>query len=163
GMAERVAAGEMVPAACFAPGTDMKVVGAFDQVLRAQRQNEKFQQYIRWTRTALDPNGGGAGNPTTLTYSFPPDGTSIPNIGAGSGTNRLHAFLDSIYDRNEWRQIFAEVFDRWSQLIGVDYVYEENDDGAQLHYSAGVPGVRGDLRIAGRNIDGNNNVLAYNA
>lgn len=55
-----------------------------------------------------------------------------------------------------------QVFDRWSELIGITYVFEPNDDGASFPQADGQLGVRADVRIGGHVIDGPFNVLAYN-
>jgi hypothetical protein len=52
-------------------------------------------------------------------------------------------------------------FDRWSWVTGITYI-EVEDDGANMPNSPGVLGVRGDVRIGGRSIDGAGNVLAFN-
>jgi hypothetical protein len=43
----------------------------------------------------------------------------------------------------------------------VNFVFEPNDDGVSHPSSAGALGVRGDIRLAGVNIDGAGNVLAF--
>lgn len=66
-----------------------------------------------------------------------------------------------------WFPAFQSAFDNISSLTGVTYVYEPNDDGADLtNFSrpAGSIGVRADIRIGGHFIDGDSgsNTLAYN-
>ena len=61
-----------------------------------------------------------------------------------------------------WFGLFQQTFDRWEALGGIDYRYEPNDDGASLGIFSGSLGVRGDVRIGGRNIDGAGNTLAFN-
>jgi hypothetical protein len=160
-IAERRAAGLPSPATCFTPGTRDDVVAAFNDALGLTGLREQLTS--RWSSTAT--NGGGLvqGQPTTLTYSFAPDGTFVPNLIGVTGNNNLHAFMNGIYGNEAtWKAIFAQVFDRWSEVTGLTYVLEPNDDGVQLNGSPGVLGVRGDLRIAGIFIDGNSGVLAYN-
>jgi len=160
-MSERMNAGERVPAMCFAEGTPWETVEAFDLAYRAQQS--RFQQTGRWSFTATDGNTGGQGDPITLTYSFVPDGTFCPNIIGVTGNSQLFAWMNGLYGSPAtWQPLFAQIFDRWSQLIGVDYVYEPNDDGSNLNGASGSIGVRGDLRIAAIHIDGNSGVLAYN-
>ncbi|MEM8681247.1 MAG: matrixin family metalloprotease, partial [Planctomycetota bacterium] len=59
---------------------------------------------------------------------------------------------------------FEESFDRFSQLSGLSYQYEPNDDGVTQGSNAlaGFVGTRADVRIAGDFIDGPNNTLAFN-
>jgi hypothetical protein len=81
---------------------------------------------------------------------------------AASGSN-LRAFLDGIYGSQAgWMPVLQSVFDRWSELTGLRYVHELNDDGAPFPTSAGVLGVRGDLRLSGHLIDGTAGIVAYN-
>ncbi len=121
--------------------------------------NVQYQIFNRWTFTASGSTGP-MGNPITLTYSFVPDGTFIPNDGLGSGNSNLQAVLTSQFGSSTlWRQKFAEAFARWSQLTGLNIVLD-NDDGAPFRDYAGVLGVRGDVRIGGFGF--NPQVLAYN-
>ena len=172
-LAKKAKAGELMAAPCFAPGTDEKLVRAVSEIITFGRAFEdpsdpgdplQFEQTDRWGSTALDPSGGGQGEPTTLTYSFPPDGTFIPSgVGEPSGDNDLNSTLDAIYgSRSEWRELYDRIFDRWEELSGNTYVFEPNDDGASLFNADGVAGVRGDLRMTGKPIDGNSGTLAYN-
>ena len=154
--------GQRPPAMCFAPGTDPDYAFAINQLIEFPLTIQ-FQQTSRWTRTALSGTGLGQGDPTIITYSFVPDGTAIPNLIGVSGTSNLRAWLDGIYgSQDTWQPLFEQVFDRWSELIGTTYVYEPNDDGAQLNNSNGFEGVRGDVRIAALTIDGGSGTLAYN-
>lgn len=148
------------PQLCFAPGTPDDVIAQY-----LGNVTPRFFQVARWSVTATDGSTGSEGDPITLTYSFPPDGTTIPDIGVGfpPGTNALQARLNGLYGSQAvWQPIFAQIFARWSEVSGITYVYEPNDDGAPVHNSPGVLGVRGDLRISGEFLDGNSNVLAYN-
>lgn len=66
-----------------------------------------------------------------------------------------------------WFAIFQQVFDNISAHTGITYVYEPNDDGANMtqnNLPSGSLGVRGDIRIGGHYIDGDSgsNTLAYN-
>lgn len=60
-----------------------------------------------------------------------------------------------------WFHIFTDSFGRWSQLGGVNFVYESHDDGVSHPSSDGQLGVRGDIRLAGANVDGAGDVLAF--
>jgi uncharacterized repeat protein (TIGR01451 family) len=141
--------------------------------------NFTFQDGSRWSSTATDGGGLQRGDPTTVRWSIVPDGTSVFGfIGEGTSNSNLVAFLDGIHHggpgpggadltQRAWWALFDAVFDRWSELTGLTYVYEPADDGAALtevSTPSGVIGVRGDVRIMGHSIDGQSgsNVLAYN-
>ena len=150
---------------CFTPGTPIALVTAFETAVFGDvvDTGERFNQTTRWVNTA-NTSGAQQGDPVTLTYSFPSDGVSVPNgIGEGVGPNALNSFMDGIYgNRNTWRTIYDDMFAEWGDLSGNTYVLENNDDDSTLFNFDGVNGVRGDLRMAGKTIDGNSNVLAYN-
>lgn len=163
---ETLESGKQPPALCFDPSIDREVAFAINQMIEF-RFSILFQQTSRWSSTATDGAGLGQGEPTTLTYSYVPDGTFVPNlgIGLGSGNSALFAWLNGIYgSQATWQALFDQVFDRWAELTGLSYVYEPNDDGANTNGAAGVIGVRGDVRIAAYDFqnDGNGGVLAYN-
>jgi len=158
--------GDLPPHLCFAPDTDREYAYAVNQLIEFPFQ-VRFQQTSRWNRTAVDGSGLSQGDPTTLTYSFVPDGTFIPNtgVGLGSGNSQLFSWLNGRYGSPaNWQPLFAQVFDRWAELTGLSYIYEPNDDGANTNGPVGIVGVRGDVRIAAFNFsnDGNGGVLAYN-
>lgn len=167
-MAATIERGEPLAATCFAPGTDGQFIEGVNMLFNAWMNNGRFQQVNRWSRTATDGSGLTQGDPMTLTYSFMPDGTAIRDIGVGtgSGTSSLFAWLNGIYGNpGVWQPLFAQVFARWSDLIGVNYVYEPNDDGSQSNTGVGLLGIRGDVRIGAFNLanDGTNGgILAYN-
>ncbi|MEO0483263.1 MAG: GC-type dockerin domain-anchored protein [Planctomycetota bacterium] len=169
--AMQASADDWVPVApCFSPDSDLDLIMAFEEVISFGMSNLqttnplRFEQTGRWNGTALDPSGGGQGNPTVLTYSFPADGTFIASgVGEPAGNNDLNAFMDGIYgDRATWRAFYDEIFQRWADLSGNVYILEPNDDNVDLFNSPGVDGVRGDLRMGGKFIDGNSGTLAYN-
>lgn len=164
-MSDSLAAGQRLPGLCFSPGTPWETIEAFDLSWKAQQL--RFQQTGRWNGTALTPASSAQGQPVTITYSFPPDGTNIPNlgIGLGSGPNALNAWLNGIYGSPAvWQALFAQVFDSWNEVSGITYVYEPNDDGVTMNNNPGIAGVRGDVRIGAFDFqnDGNGGVLAYN-
>lgn len=148
---------------CFAPDTPQEVVSLFS--LGEDQALPRYNQTSRWSVTASGSTGG-VGDPITLTYSYPPDGTVIPFLAAAGfpeGINDFNDWMNSLYGSPaNWQPLFEQMFDRWSQLCGVTYLYEPNDDGVPMHQNAGVLGVRGDLRIGGKFLDGNSGVLAYN-
>ncbi|MEM9374418.1 MAG: matrixin family metalloprotease, partial [Planctomycetota bacterium] len=154
--------GEQPPALCFAPGTDSEYAYTINQLIEFPLQG-RFQQTGRWSSTATDGGGLTQGTPTTITYSYVPDGTFVPNLIGFSGNSNLFSWLNGIYGNpGNWQPIFDQVFDRWAELIGTSYVFEPNDDGVNLNGSGGVLGVRGDVRIAAIGLDGNSGTLAYN-
>lgn len=133
----------------------------------------------RWGRTATHgstPNG----SPVTLTWGIVPDGTALPNEEQEDGSIRndpssLVAFLDtqvgSIRDtlvtdlqQKSWFPIFKSAYDRWSELSGITFVYEPNDDGVFITSGSGILGTRADMRVGGHFVDGQSgpNTLAYN-
>lgn len=160
--------GKEVPFFCFAPDASVKYAYLINELLDYQFVSDdgaRFQQGNRWTRTAIDGTGLLQGDPTTITYSFVPDGTFVPNSGLGSGNSTLFQWLNGRYGNTAtWQALFAQVFDRWAELTGLEYVHELNDDGSNLNGAAGFVGIRGDVRIAAFNYpnDGNGGVLAYN-
>jgi hypothetical protein len=126
-------------------------------------KDPQYQLTGRWTNTASGPTGG-TGTGMTLTYSIAPDSLSIPGgIGEPTSANVFTARMNAIYAGGmaTWLPIVQQVFAEWSAINGVTYVYQPTDDGA-VWGSAGVLGVRGDVRISSHPIDGGFNTLAYN-
>ncbi|GIX00190.1 MAG: hypothetical protein KatS3mg111_3522 [Pirellulaceae bacterium] len=155
----------------FAPGTPteymQQVLEQFHTGGDGQHWDAVNLQGSRWT----DPVGGPSpnmGDPAVITWSIAPDGT-IADADNNTPSN-LIAFMDSIYgggsgplQNRPWFGIFERAYQRWSQVTGLQFVYEPNDDGVPIGGSnRGVAGVRGDVRIAGRPVDGNFGVLAFN-
>ncbi|MCA9235172.1 MAG: matrixin family metalloprotease [Planctomycetales bacterium] len=111
----------------------------------------------RWSVTATDGATDPAGSPVTVTWSIVPDGTTVP----GNGSSDFVAFMDGLYggtgatvaDR-PWFSLVEQSFGRWTELGGLEFVYEPADDGATLGNFAGVLGTRGDVRIGGAWLDG---------
>lgn len=138
----------------------------------------EFRISNRWGFTATNrSNTGERGDPITLTYGVVPDGTFIgprnnqPNSeGTGpSGLNsNLRNFLNNqVGPESVWMPLIDDAYQRWGELSGLTMVREDNDDRATMGGSGSVRGelgVRADMRIGGRFIDGQagNNVLAYN-
>ena len=160
--------------AVFAPGTPEEYVQTFSDTPASDPH--AFRLDSRWSSTATDGAGLVQGDPTVLTWSIVPDGTDIPGFaGEPAAVSDLVAFLGGIYgvttgDANYtdevWFDHFQSVFDRWSELSGIEYVYEPNDDGAAFSdvssVAPGILGARGDVRIGGHFIDGSFGALAYN-
>jgi len=115
-----------------------------------------YYQRGRWSYTATDGATGTTGDPITITWGLVPDGTW-----ADGGTSNLHAVFTAAWGSTNWMTKIQNAFDRWTAVIGITYV-EVSDDGANMPNSTGSLGVRGDVRIGGRSIDGPSNVLGYN-
>ena len=162
-IADAVDEGRGVPMMCFAPGTDPEYASMMNALLYAPNPIA-FQQADRWGRTALSGPGLQQGDPTTITYSFVPDGTFVDASSFPDGNSLLFIWLNNIYGSpGAWQDLFHQVFDRWEELVGVNYVHEPNDDGVPVNSSNdGVAGTRGDVRISAITLDGNSGVLAFN-
>ena len=137
-----------------------------------------FQGDDRWSFTATDGFTGSSGTPVTITWSFVPDGTRVPD-GGSRANNRpttrssdLIAKLNTAYGAPTttgdlttapWFEMFETSFSFWEATTGNIYIYEPIDDGtAMLDFPSGVIGTRGDVRIGGTQIDGNGGTLAFN-
>ncbi|MEX0939164.1 MAG: Ig-like domain-containing protein [Pirellulales bacterium] len=128
----------------------------------------QFSDGNRWSTTATDGGGLAQGDPTTLTWSIIPDGTfigasSFDANGGGPGNSDMIAFLDGVRGDGgggadltirPWFDVFADALDRLASLSGLTFVYEPADDGVNHGSAAGSLGVRGDIRVGGRFVDG---------
>jgi len=134
-------------------------------LFNAAIQGNNFQPVTRWSSTASSGGGLQNGDPTTIRYSFVPDGTFIPSgVGEPAGNSNMFAVLNAQFGNpTTWQNIMHSAFDRWGELTGLTYVYEPNDDGVTHGLAGGQIGVRGDVRIGMKFIDGGSNILAYNA
>ncbi|HIE98508.1 MAG TPA: matrixin family metalloprotease [Fuerstia sp.] len=171
--------------AVFSPGTPQEYIDSIDDspigFTSSGSEGVSSPSSIvgRWTTTATNGSGLKQGDPTTLTWSIVPNGTPIPALGGIAGESAASSdvveFLgeiygvttdDTDYTDEPWFTHLESVFNRWSELTGITYVYEANDDGTQFVSNnasyPGVLGVRGDVRIGGHSIDGDSNVLGYN-
>jgi uncharacterized repeat protein (TIGR01451 family) len=162
------------PAVCFAPGTDPAYVKKIYANLAGGQSALpppplfQFVDGARWATTATSGGGLTQGSPTILTWSVVPDGLTIPIAGSipgeVAGPSTLRARLNALYgNESVWRPLIQQAFDEWGTRTGTTYVFH-NDDGAVFLTSPGTNGGigRGDIRIAGRAIDGDSNILAYN-
>jgi hypothetical protein len=123
----------------------------------------------RWSSTANNPSTGSDGDPVTLTWGFVSNSTQI----SGEGASNLLTFLDNTFGagpggsnltQRPWFHFFSESFARWSQVGGITYVYQAQDDSAAINPISsgnGVVNVRPDVRIGGASIDGASGTLAY--
>ena len=160
---------------CWSPGTPRELVQAYLQVEQrisaAGGFNSMALQGIdRWTRTATNGTGQGTqGQPVTLTWSIVPDGTPI--TGDANETSSLRARMAAIYGGSAtgdptaqpWFAVYQATFDNLAAISGLRFVYEPADDGTTISGGSllGALGLRGDIRISGHPIDGNNGTLAY--
>lgn len=146
------------PIFCFDPSTpDVDMTILYDLVPELNPSlRYQFGDSSRW--------GGSSqqGNPTTLSWSFVPDGLSVEG-----GTSTLFSSMDAKFgNRALWVGRVQSCFDRWAALTGTDYIRVtapgvDWDDGAAW-FTAGDDVNRGDVRIASIVIDGGFGVLAYN-
>ncbi len=164
---------------CWSADTDPRVVEEFHEI-RHDLQNSlgiftnRFQagDNDRWSGTVLSGGGLSQGDPTILTWSYVPDGTTITNdCFDQASTSDFIAFFNGIFGgptvagdftTAPWHTIFEDMFIAWENVSGLSFVYEPNDDGANFPFTAGSSGTRGDHRIGGNFIDGNSNILACN-
>lgn len=158
----------------FAPDTPTAVMAAYEDLTPQEGiANFTFDDTDRWSRTATNTTTLTQGDATVVRWSIVPDGTAVSGYnGEPAAPSNLRSWLAGIYGTNAsstaaadqpWFDEVQSVFDRWSAVSGVTYVYEAADDGAALSsQNAGSIGRRGDVRISGHYIDGPSNVLAYN-
>ncbi len=158
----------------FAPDTPTEVMAAYEDLTPQEGFNLfTFNDTERWSRTATNTTTLAQGDATVIRWSIVPDGTTVSGYsGEPVALSNLRSWLAGIYGSNAsstaaadqpWFDEVQSVFDRWSAVSGVTYVYEAADDGAALSsQNAGSIGRRGDVRISGHYIDGPSNILAYN-
>ena len=143
--------------ACYAPGTNPEVLERFERAFHSGGPMD-FGLHDRWSFTATDGPTGVDGTPITLTYSFVPDF----DTGDPTTSNVLHQVFDAAFgSRAAWQNLFSDTFAQWSAETGIQLV-ETVDDGALWPDSSGLLGVRGDVRILCRAVDGPLNILAFN-
>jgi serralysin len=161
---------------CFDPSTPPSAETLAWLEARMRAGIARYEAGGRWTTTGAGSTGG-RGSPVTIFWSFVPDGVGQPgrNGGADIAPSNLFATLDGQFamegGRAAWIGVFEASFARYSQLTGINFVrvrtrdvngsLNEWDDGSAY----GAPGdgvLRGDIRIGMRNIDGPQNILAFN-
>ena len=158
-------------AGCGGSGPGAGTFCGYDELLRRAAASDTsgsgaFNATDRWN-TTFAGSTGTRGTGITLSYSFLPDGVSIPSgIGEPTSNSDLFARMNAIYGSTAvWQPIIRNAIELWGANSGITYVYEPTDDGAQFNSgtnSRGLAGVRGDVRIGGKFINGNSGVLAYN-
>jgi len=127
-----------------------------------------FADADRWSWTGTDGGGLTQGDPTTLLWSILPDGTNT--AGGGGGSSDLVATFDSLYGdggggsdltQRPWFSLFEDSFNRYDELSGLTMVHTTDDGVAMSSTANGGSGVRGDIRVGGRSIDGFSGTLAF--
>lgn len=157
---------------CFAPGTTASYVRKMIDRLPPVPAGQIAPQYqigARWSSTASTPGGTGTrGNPIMLTYSFAPDGTSMPDSAGESATpndltSRFNTAFSALGGEATWKAKIRAAVTGWTTFGALTYT-EVTDDGSALPNSAGDNSgtIRGDVRISGHRIDGAGGILAYN-
>jgi len=168
------------PWVCWGPDVSLAKVAAYHEAEKLTGLNRsgvalfanQFLSGGKWNRTATHGFANGTqGLPVTLTWSLVPDGTSAPGLNVpGTEPSDLRSWLSSIYggsasgvaSEQPWFPVLQAAFDELAETCGVIFVYEPNDDGQSLASAPiGVLGVRGDIRLAAREIDGNSGTLAF--
>ncbi len=137
------------------------VVGTWDSCIGHRRSRDAFEALgggvnnvdtSRWNEHSYQWKWLDARSSIHHYRSIPPDGTTLGSAaGEPNAPSDLRAKLNSLYGTiNTWLPVIQQVFDRWEELCGIDFVYETNDDGAGFSSnSRGILGVRGDIRISG--------------
>lgn len=125
-----------------------------------------YRIWGRWTETATDGSTGVEGDPITLLWGFMPDGVYIDSdmeIMEPGGPNIINAVFDTTFGNpNQWKIKMRNAMARWEVILGTTYFEVAYDDSAAFPGTPGQVGVRPDIRIGGRSIDGSSGILAYN-
>jgi len=165
---------------CWAPGTSRGKALVYHEVesllgLVPGEVGLFANQFLgtgRWGNVAShDGSINDQGRPAVLTWSIVPDGTMAPgNGGLSAAASDLRGFLNGIYGSNPgepiqdqpWFPVLESAFTEMEETCGVEFVFEENDDGADVStFADGELGTRGDIRLAARALDGPNDTLAF--
>ncbi|MCW5941589.1 MAG: matrixin family metalloprotease [Fimbriimonadaceae bacterium] len=152
----------------FAPNTSrayvQRVMQGFSRTYVGSRDDASLQYYVpynRWTVTAQ-----GAVNPrgnAWVLFSKVPDGTAIPASGSfGAGPSSLFAAMSAKFPSGvDWTSPLDRGMWPWSDRSGLRFGVV-GDDGQPMSLGAhGVVGVRGDIRIGAKALDGQGGLLAY--
>lgn len=128
----------------------------------------------RWTTTATDTSLS-RGDAATITWGIVGDGTFILGVDGepSAGSDLIVTFDNNLgsggggsdLTNRPWYVPMEAAFDRWGELTGATFNYESNDDGVRIwntDESPGVLGTRADIRIGGKNIDGNDGRYTFN-
>lgn len=136
---------------CFAEDTPPEVMEYYHQmVLSVLGPTPRYWTGPRWP--------GSQGNPTTVTWSLVPDGTTITD--STGGVSNLFAAMDAKFagqgGRAVWVNRIQQSFDRWQEITGISFNRitlgaDDWDDGANWPFSGGLVN-RGAIRICGRSL-----------
>ena len=167
------------PWLCWAPDVAAEKAAAYHEVERLTGLGgagyalfaNQFSSSGRWNRTAVSGFGSGnQGQPITLTWSIVPDGTSTPGVDEQANTSSdFRLWMAGIYggvangpaEDQPWFEIFEEAFQSMADTCGVTLEYEPSDDGSEISsFTLGSVGVRGDIRVSARALDGDSGTLA---
>lgn len=164
---------------CWSPGTEPSILTAYLEAEKSllsrpgyQTQANQFLNNPHWFRTATNGSFNATqGLPVTVTWSIVPDGTPAPDGagGAAVGSN-LRTWLTGIYGGSAasdptlqpWFPVLEAAFADVAAECGLKFVYEASDDGVALAGgNTGSLGIRGDIRLSARLIDGDYGTLAF--
>lgn len=145
-------------AACFDAASPPSL--EMQEIINAARRGmvDRYNATVRWP--------GTDNAPISLTWSLVPDGAAIP-VGAGepnAGSN-LFTRMDGLFgNRALWVNQIQASFDRLAALSGITFTRvsvtgQDWDDGAAWG-SPAAAGLRGDIRISMKPIDGASGTLA---
>lgn len=167
------------PWLCWAPGVSEARLLAYHEAerlvgLSGEGYTTLANQFLaggRWRSTATDGFAfDSQGDSSIVTWSIVPDGSSAPGLsGQGNVGSNFRAWMATVYggsttapaETQAWFGIFEDAIASMAATCGVTLVYEAQDDGADLtSANFGILGVRGDIRISARALDGNSGNLA---
>jgi hypothetical protein len=153
--------------ACFDPGTVLtpELMETLSVLMGDEQQNGEFDPRFnvgtRW--------GNARGTPVTVSWSLVPDGTPMGavtllngQVVLGTEGSSLLRVMDGNFggQRSTWVNYIQGCFNAISAFSGIRFV-QVPDDGAPMYNSSGVNGVRGDIRIGARHVDGQSGILAF--
>jgi hypothetical protein len=112
---------------------------------------------------------GNNGTPVTLTWSFVPDGVSLPGLsGQAPAPSELFSRMNQRFGNNQalWISLFEQCFNRWGELTGLTFVRVTSggnpwDNGVAFPTTTSSS-THGHFRIGMRPLDGSGGVLAFN-
>ena len=164
---------------CWGPDTDPAIPMAYHEAERSlfsgaglETKANQFLGNPHWSRTATDGNfNSSQGLPVTVTWSLVPDGTPVPDGEGGAAVGSdLRSWLTGIYGgsatgeptEQPWFAVLEAAFSDVAEECGLSFVYEPDDDGVSIaNGNTGILGVRGDIRMSARLVDGDYGTLAF--
>lgn len=167
---ESPAGSELPNHACFAPGTELTPALLAEVAALGRGSSNPYDNRYN---TFLNRRNA----PTVLTWSLVPDGTALAGLRVGSGgsavdlpatNSTLFALMNAnVPNQDQWIGYLQQVFDRYQALTGVRFERvrfngQPWDDGAPVGDTRNpAPGLRGDIRIMARPVDGPSRILAF--